>query len=196
MNKRGRNDPFDHGVEVTADGWIVTDISGFRLLADQAPPRSSCFLHLLKDDAHEWKVVAFWIVGGGLLVWACVTQEWSLVLPGVIVLSLWVRMFRAALQDLRDCPLIIGVIEALGPPPHLLLHDHSITCAQLPDGRALQVALPTRLGRACLHEHGRAEVLILYNPKLLYSFVIGARPIPPCSARGAESTPEWVEQEG
>ncbi len=166
------------GVEVTPEGWFVTDLKPFRQLMEHPPPRPKCFRHLLIQDAHEWKVVAFWVVGGGLLVWAFVTKEWVLMAPGVVVLFAWVRMFRATLGDLRHGPVRTGIIDALGPPPPVLLGDQATARAWLADGQEICVMLPARLGRVCLEEGGRAEVMVLYNPRAVYSCVIGARPLP------------------
>jgi hypothetical protein len=174
------NDQPGPGVAITPEGWFVTDSTPFRRLVDHPPPRPGCFLHLLMADARHWKVVAFWVVGGGLLAWAVVTQEWIMAVPGVLVLATWARMFRATLADLRHCPLLIGVMEALGPPPHVLLGDQATARAWLADGQEIRVLLPIRLGRVCLEGSGRAEVLVLYNPQALWSCVIGARPLGRC----------------
>jgi len=173
------SDQPDQGVEITPEGWLVTDIKEFHLLKDHPPPRPYSYVDQLKEDARSWKPVAFWVVGTVLIGLGAAAQQWLFLPVGVFVLGVWFRMLQKAVDHLRHSPVLRGALEALGPHP--LLPDWRTARALLGDGRQIPVVLPARLAGAVGDEHGPVEVLVLDSPQAQYSSVFGIRAIPSCS---------------
>lgn len=159
--------------EVTPDGWVVTDLETFRLLADHQPPRPYGYLHQLSVDGRSWKPITMWFIGGGLIIVA-VALGWWLLLPlgGTILLS-WFRMFRRTVRYVREAPVDVGVVGALRPHP--LLRDYSTAIAMIADGREVPVTFPTLLADGIIKGGGQAEVLFLDDPRSEFSLGLGVR---------------------
>jgi hypothetical protein len=158
------------------EGWVVEDAKTFRLLAEHPPPRPYGYLAQLNEDARSWKPVTFWIVGTSLIGVAAATGAWLLLPVGVGVLACWFGFFWSTVRFLRHAPVLIGRIEAL--QRHPLLADYATAQARLEDGQEIPIFFLSRLAADILAEQGRADVLILDNPRSEYSFGFAARPVP------------------
>jgi hypothetical protein len=161
--------------EVTPEGWVITDPSLFRLMADHDPPRQ-VFWPQLCADARGWRTWALWLAGGGLLAAGAAAGEWGGVVAGAGVLTFWLVGFVSTVRCLRGRPLASGVVGSLGPHP-LPCFGHTAR-ARLGDGRVAPVALEPELGAAiadALAGGRTAEVLFLDNPGAEYSMFIGVR---------------------
>jgi hypothetical protein len=159
--------------QVTPDGWVVTDIETFRLIADYPPPRPYGYLRQFGEDARNWKPITMWAVGAGTIAVAVATGWRPLLVVGVVVLAFWFVMFRAAVRYLRDSPATVGLVGAM--TPHPLLRDYSTGVALLADGREVPVDFPTRLADGIIGGGRRAEVLFLEDPRGGLALVLGAR---------------------
>ncbi len=158
---------------VTPEGWTVEDAAFYRWCVDYLPPRPRAFTRQLWEDATSSKPLALWTVAFGFIALSVVTGYWFLIVPGILALHAWFRMFRSVVRSFRDAPVVIGRITALSPHP--LLPNLSTGEASLPDGSSVAVALPTLPGADKLKSHGSIEVLLLYDPDAQFSIVIGVR---------------------
>jgi hypothetical protein len=175
MSDRGKQ------LDVTPEGCVVADLEDFRRFADHSPPRPFVYLDQLKTDARHWKPVAMWIVGLGLVALGATIGWWSLILVGLVALAIWLRLFLNVVRYLRDSPVLIGIVEELRPHP--VSQNYSTAQARLADARIIAITFVTRLVADALAEHGRAEVMILYDPKSEYSYGFAARALKSEAAR-------------
>src|SRR5438445_665810 len=127
---------------VMPDGWVAAEFDYFRFFIDHPPPRPHVFWRQLVTDAKYWQPIAFWVAGVGLIVLAISLREWQLILIGLLVLSVWFRVFWRYVQLLRDSPLVIGVINVVEHRPHPFVRNSSTARARLADGRDVSVNLP------------------------------------------------------
>jgi hypothetical protein len=163
-------------VEITPAGWVVEERELFSLIADHQPPQPYGLWEQFCVDARNWKPVAIWVGGIGLIVVGAVYGVWALIPAGVVPLGMCLFMFQGTVRYVRDCPSHIGVIGSI--KPHPLMRNCSTAKACLPDGRKVPVALSTRLVRDILDEGKCAEILFLHDPRTEYSLVYGARSMP------------------
>ena len=170
-------------VEVTPDGWAVpsTFWQYYRFVTDHEPPRPGAVAFQLRVDARNWKPVAFWVVGGVLIVAGAVAGRWDILVIGVFVIAAWAMMFANAVRTVRNYPVVVGVIDTLTPHPQV--PQFATARAVTADGRTIPVAAATALVRGFLAGNGRAEVLFLHDPRSAGCWVLAARPRPAESTR-------------
>lgn len=176
MTKEFEREQEPAGLEFTPEGWVVDDLEFFRLVMGHPPPRPYSYLTQLKDDARAWRPWAFWIAGAAALALAVITGQWWLMAVGVWVLAIWFWMFRNLVRQVRNCQVVIGVIETLAPHP--LGGGSGTAQALIADKGQIPVALLPRLADAVRHHQGPAEAAILYTPQSQFSLVIAVRPLP------------------
>lgn len=160
-------------MEVTSDGWIVTDLETFRLIADNPPQRPYGYLDQLWIDCRSWKPIAVWVIGVGIIALAVVVRWWLLLPLGGALLAWWFLMFRRNVLYLRQSPACVGVVRAM--TPHPLSSDYSTGIALMADGREVPVTFPTRLAAGIIGTGEQAEVLFLHDPQSEFSLGVGVR---------------------
>jgi len=175
---------------LTPDGWAVAEFDYVRFFLDHSPPRPHVFLRQLIADAKCWKVIAFWVVGFGLITLAIVVRQWQVILLGLLVLSVWVRLFWRHVRSLRNSPLLVGVIDGVEHYPHPFVRNYSTARARLADGREVSVYLSIELltlhALELIEEQGRAEVLFFDDPTG-GALVVGVRAMPGFTAIGTRT---------
>jgi hypothetical protein len=162
------------GMTRMAEGWLVQEREDFLFLYEHDPPRPYAYLRQLRDDARNWKPVAFWVVGSTLLAAGALSGQWVFALCGGLTLALWLWMFLRVARSLRHSPLRRGVVSKL--EPHPLVSDQSTAHARSPDGEDTPVVVSTALAASVLDRDGRAEVLYLFEPRSQFSSVYAVRP--------------------
>src|SRR5438105_3161595 len=110
-------------MEVTPDSWVVADLKTFRLIADHRPPRPYGYLQQLWEDGRNWKPIAMWVIGTGMIAVAVALGWWPLLPLGGALLVSWFVMFRSAVRYIRESPTGVGLVGAL--TPHPVLRDYS-----------------------------------------------------------------------
>jgi hypothetical protein len=143
-------------------------------LHDNPPPRANAYFYQLNEDARAWKPITIWVIGAGLIIVAAVLREWALVPIALLPLCYWLRAFLQVAPQTRDAPLLVGLIGEV--VRHPILRHYSTGQARLGDGRVVPVAIHNMLVAEVRGE--QIQVLIVYTPKLPYSFVLGARGVP------------------
>ena len=188
MTREFERGPGPSGLEFTPEGWVADDLEFFRLVMDHPAPRPYSYLTQLKDDARAWRPWAFWVAGAAAIALAVLTEQWWLVAVGVCVLAIWFSMFRNLVRQVRNCQIVIGVVETLAPHP-LYANGKWLAATAIGGGWAtaqalvadkgqVPVVLLPRLADAIRYRQGPAEVAILYTPRSQFSLVIGVRPLP------------------
>lgn len=180
-------------VEVTPDGWIVTDSRAFRALTTHSPPRPWGYWDQIRSDRHEPIIVRMWVVGlgliaagAGLVVVAAVSGEWVLLLGGLLLwrglrlLYLWVRLARSVVRGIRAHPVAAGVIDGLEPHP-IVPAILAVGRAVRSSGEPVEVGAEVPLAREVERAGMPAEVLFVDDPTFQYRSVFAARPIRPRS---------------
>ncbi len=162
--------------KVTPDGWVVSDPNEFYFITSHEPPRPNVVWRLLWADARGWKTLALWALAAGLIAAAVVTEWWVLVAPGVGVLYFWFQLFWRAVPNLRDTPVLTGIIEDdLRPHPLPILGNLSTAIATTPDGREIPVVFYTEHVTELFKQGRMVEVVFLYDPSSQYNLVYGVR---------------------
>jgi hypothetical protein len=163
--------------EVTPEGWVVTDLKTFRMIADHPPPRPYSYLHQLWVDARSRRPLTLWAYGIGVIAVAVALGWWLLLPVGGALLALYVMMLRSAVRHFRAAPAAVGVVEALTPHPKM--GDFLTGIAITSDGREVLVALPAQLTDGIIGGGRRAEIFFLYDSQPgNYSLGFGARAMP------------------
>jgi hypothetical protein len=160
-------------VFLTPEGWLVTDVREFRWYFDNPPPRPNAYLHQLGVDARSWKPIALWVVGIGFLAIAAFMRSWTLVPLALVVLGFWVWAFSKAVPNMRDSPLVVGMVGALDRHP--ILQDYLAGPATLEDGRRIAVAVSDTLIHEVRGGTGPIQILFVHTPTWSHCFAIGAR---------------------
>ena len=106
-----------HTVEMTPDGWYVTDPKSFRLIVDHPPPRPWGHWNQIRVDMKHWMPVAIWFICTAFVVAGFATPFWFFVFPGVYGFVRWFRIAHMSVRDIRSCPVASGVIDALRKHP-------------------------------------------------------------------------------
>jgi hypothetical protein len=176
-------------VEVTPDGWIVTDLSAFRVLIDHAPPRPWGYWDQICCDVHEPKIICIWVVGVGfvvagigLAVAAVVTGVWFLLLgvvllyEGLQLLVIWARLARCAVHSIRADPVATGVVGGLEPHP-IVPQVFSVGHATRSSGDLVDVVIEVSLARAINQTEMPTEVWFLDDPNSQHRTVFAVRPV-------------------
>lgn len=161
--------------KVTPDGWVVSDWDSFYFFTAHEPPRSNVVWKQLWADVRGWKTLAMWGAGVGLIAAAVITEWWPLIVPGVMVLLVYFKMFWGVVRHHRDTPVLTGVIEDdLRPHPLPMFGYPSTTVATTPDGREVPVAITEHVAEL-FKQAKTVEVVFLYDPGSQYNLVFGAR---------------------
>jgi hypothetical protein len=171
MNMRAKK------VEITSDGWAVTDLRTFRFLVDHPPPRPYGVWDQIREDAGSWTVVGLWVAVAGFVTAGVVTGQWLFLAPAFGLASVWATGCRIVVRDVRNSPVAVGIVDAL--EPHPLLPGSSTALARLAEERQVPVTVETVLIRDIIDSGGQAEAMFLDDPKTQYSRVIGVRAVKP-----------------
>lgn len=171
------NDARRKQTTLTPDGWVtVTQFyRQFRILVDHPPPRPYDYVDQLRADLRNWKFVGLSVLSVGMLA-LLATRFWPAAAAGAWGCARLFLLVRRKVREMRESPLRIGVVEAVGPSA--ALGDYFMTQARLEGGDEVAVALFPPLASTVTGWGGRAEVLFLDTPKRGYSLALGVRPIP------------------
>jgi hypothetical protein len=186
--------PMAQTPEVTADGWVTTDLRAFRLLVDHVPPRPWGYWDQIRADFHEPKIIWLWlrgivfiVVGAGVAAVAVVTKQWLLLIcllllvRGIRLITIWFRLADSTIQRIRFHRTATGVINEFEPHP-ILPTIMEVARATRPTGEVADVGAVIPLARAITQAGVPAEVWFLDDPSWQYQGVFAGRPKGPLGA--------------
>ena len=174
--------------EVAPDGWIVTDLRQYRILADHIPPRPWGYWDQIRCDVHEPKIVWMWVAGVGLTAAgvslaaaAAVTGQWLLlpggllVLGGLVPLVLWVYLACGVVRAIRTHPVATAVVDGFAPHP-VAPSITAVGRATRPSGEPVDVGIEWPLAREIERAGIPAEIWFIDDPAADYRSVFAVRP--------------------
>ena len=162
-------------IEVTSDGWSVSDQKEFHFLVDHPTPRPYGFWDQVRVDAKSWMCIGLWVAAAGFVAAGILTGQLLWLAPSFGLLGIWRAGYRMTVREIRHGRVAVGLVGAF--ERHPLRPSCSNAVTHLADGRQIRVTIDTRLVRGIIDSGEQAEITYLGDPNIPSWRAIGARAV-------------------